>query len=70
MVISRVRALLPAGSFGRGVAVLAGGTAFGQALAIIASPILTRLYGPEDFGVLAVYTSIIGIAGEAIRQRS
>ena len=63
MAFSRLRSLIPAGDFGRGVAVLAGGTAFGQALTILASPVLTRLYGPADFGVLAVYTSIIGIAG-------
>jgi O-antigen/teichoic acid export membrane protein len=41
--------------------VLAGGTALGQAITVLASPILTRLYTPEDFGVLAVYSSILGI---------
>jgi len=49
------------GSFVRNVAVLAGGTALGQAITVLASPILTRLYTPEDFGVLAVYSSILGI---------
>lgn len=49
------------GSFARNVAVLAGGTALGQAITVLASPILTRLYAPEDFGVLAVYSSILGI---------
>ena len=61
--MSRLRSLIPVGNFGRGVAVLAGGTAFGQALTILASPVLTRLYGPADFGALAVYTSMLGIAG-------
>ena len=56
-----VRATLPRGRFARGVAVLAGGTALGQAITVLASPILTRLYAPEDFGVLAVYSSVLGI---------
>ena len=56
-----VRVTLPRGRLARSVAVLAGGTALGQAITVLASPILTRLYAPEDFGVLAVYSSILGI---------
>lgn len=59
--IARLKALLPRSSFARNVAVLAGGTAAGQAIVVLASPILTRLYKPEDFGVLAVYSSLLGI---------
>lgn len=55
--------LLPAGSFARNVGVLTGGTAFAQGLAVLALPVLTRLYSPEDFALLAVYVAIIGIAG-------
>lgn len=39
------------------------GTTIAQALAILAAPILTRLYGPVDYGVLALYSSILGIIG-------
>jgi len=53
---------LPAGSFARNVGVLTGGTAFAQGLAVLALPLLTRLYSPEDFSLLAVYVAIIGIA--------
>lgn len=56
-----LRATLPKGRFARSVTVLAGGTAVEQAIVVLASPILTRLYTPEDFGVLAVYTAILGI---------
>jgi len=56
-----VTPLLPRGQFARRVAVLAGGTALGQAVSVLASPVLTRLYAPADFGVLAVYASILGI---------
>jgi O-antigen/teichoic acid export membrane protein len=51
--------VFPKGGFARNVAVLAGGTALGQAVVVLASPILTRLYTPEDFGALAVYASIL-----------
>jgi O-antigen/teichoic acid export membrane protein len=38
---------------------LAGGTALGQGVIIVASPLLTRLYSPDDFGVLVVYVSLL-----------
>jgi O-antigen/teichoic acid export membrane protein len=37
------------------------GTATAQALPIAMSPILTRLYTPEDFGILALYAAIAAI---------
>lgn len=43
------------------VLVLAGGAAAGQAAVLLASPILTRLYAPEDLGLFAVYTSILSL---------
>ena len=52
---------LPAGGFARNVVTLMTGTTFAQALLILVAPILTRLYGPEDFGVSALYGSILGI---------
>jgi O-antigen/teichoic acid export membrane protein len=58
---NKVSLVLPKGQFARSVAVLAGGTALGQAITVLVSPILTRLYTPEDFGVLAIYSSILGI---------
>ena len=57
------RRLLPKNHFARSVGILAGGTAAGQAIIVAASPILTRLYTPEDFGVLAVYASLLSILG-------
>ncbi len=56
-----VKGMLPKGHFSRSVAVLAGGTTLSQALVVLAFPLLTRLYTPEDLGVLAVYTSILSI---------
>jgi len=56
-----LRERLPGGQFARHVAVLAGGTAIGQALTLAASPIVTRLYSPTDYGGLAVYGSILTV---------
>jgi len=58
-----IRALLPKNTFARGVGVLVGGTASAQILLVLAVPILTRLYTPEDFGLLAVYASLLAIIG-------
>lgn len=46
--------------FLRNVGVLTGGTAFAQALTVLALPVLTRLYSPEAFGLLSVYVALMG----------
>ena len=56
-----IRAQLPRHRLLRGVAVIAGGTALSQALGALAAPVLTRLYTPADFGVYAIYLSILGL---------
>lgn len=43
------------------VMLLTGGTAIAQILMIIALPFLTRIYTPEDYSVLAIYASILGV---------
>ena len=40
---------------------VAGGTAVSQGMLILASPVLTRMYSPADFGVLAVYLSLVSV---------
>jgi len=45
----------------RTLATLAGATALSQGLVIIASPILTRLYAPSDFGIYAGAVSLVSI---------
>lgn len=44
--------------FLKNVITLAGATSLGQIISISASFVLTRLYTPEDFGTLAIFTSI------------
>lgn len=55
--------LPPNGSFTRGVAILLGGTAGAQSLSVLAAPLLTRLYTPEDYGTLAVFTGLLALIG-------
>lgn len=61
----RLKNLLPRGSFLGNVSILTGGTVAAQGLSVLALPLLTRLYSPEDFALLAVYgavTSMITVA--------
>lgn len=53
---------LPHGGFARSVSILAGGTALAQVIAVTASPILTRIYKPSDFGALQVFISLMALA--------
>ena len=52
---------MPEGGFARRVGTLAGGTALAQIIPILATPVLTRLYSPADFGVLALYLSCAAV---------
>ncbi len=47
--------------FAKSVAMLAGGSVIAQGLAILTAPIVARLYAPEAFGLLAIYSSFVGI---------
>ena len=61
--------LLPRGSFARNASMLAGGTALSQALAVLAAPILTRLYPVADFGYFQVYLSLMAFGALAVTLR-
>lgn len=47
--------------FSQNVLTLITGTTIAQAIPIAISPILTRIYSPEDFGIFALYMSIASI---------
>lgn len=48
-------------SFLRNAALLAGGTAGSQLIALGTLPVVTRLYEPSEFGFLAIFVSVLGI---------
>jgi O-antigen/teichoic acid export membrane protein len=49
--------------------MLSGSLAAGQAVVLAASPVLTRLYGPEDFGLFAVFSALTGVLGVVMSLR-
>jgi len=49
----------------RSIGVLVGGTVVAHAITMLAMPITTRLFTPEDFSALAVFASLLGILSVA-----
>ena len=45
------------------------GTVLAQALGILVMPVVTRLFAPEAFGLLAIFTSMTGIVGVIVCLR-
>lgn len=43
------------------VIIIAGGTALAQIVTAVCAPIITRLYSPEDYGIVTVFSSILGL---------
>ena len=52
-------------TFIRAVAVLIGGSAIAHGITAVALPVLTRLYTPADFSVLAVFSGILSVVSVA-----
>lgn len=48
-------------NFIRHVTILSGASVVAQLINIVSMPIVSRLYSPNDFGVLALYSSIVGL---------
>lgn len=53
----------------RNVATLSVGSAIGQVLPILVSPILSRQYGVEDFAALGVFIAIVSLASNIVGGR-
>jgi len=52
--------------FAKNILLVASGTATAQVIVILLSPIITRIYGPEIYGVFGVFMSIVGILAPLI----
>jgi O-antigen/teichoic acid export membrane protein len=48
--------------FARNVAIVASGTAGAQAITMAFAPVITRIYGPEAFGLLGTFMAIVAVA--------
>ncbi len=57
-MVKKIKKYLTKNEFLKNSVIMISGTALAQLLPIALSPILTRLYSPEDFGVLAIFTSL------------
>ena len=58
-----------ASAFARNAAILASGTAVGHALTALAAPVLSRIYDPAQFGLLALFTAAVSILTDAASWR-
>jgi len=56
-----IEKIKPKSEFGKNVLTLMTGTVVAQAIPIAISPILTRIYSPEDFGLLALFLAILSL---------
>jgi O-antigen/teichoic acid export membrane protein len=55
--------------FARNTAVLATGTAVAQAIGIMVTPIMSRLFKPADYGLLALFAAVSAIIATIITLR-
>ena len=49
------------GGVARNLIVVGGATAVGQGALVLVSPVLSRLYDPEAFGLLSVYAAVLSV---------
>lgn len=64
-----IKRLKPKSEFSRNVLTLMTGTTIAQAIPIAITPILTRIYTPEEFGLLALFVAITVILGTIANAR-
>ena len=72
MMLSRLRSRLLGGDSGgvvRGMLTLAFGTGMARLIGIAAIPLLTRIYSPADYGVLAVYSALVAVMAPLLTLR-
>lgn len=60
-VLRMIRRPLFATRVGRRLALLASATAAGQLALLLAAPLVTRLYAPEDYGAFVALSGLIGV---------
>ena len=61
MILRKFIGQIKSSEFSKNVLVVIVGTGITQLIPILISPILTRIYSPEDFGIYSVYISITSI---------
>lgn len=64
-----MRKLFPQSGYARNIITLMTGTSIAQAIPIAISPVLTRLYSPEQFGLFALIMAIASIVAVVVTGR-
>ena len=60
---AEIGARVPAGTFLRNVTTLAGGVTVAYGVTVLASPVTSRLFDPQAFGMAALFTSAASVIG-------
>ncbi|MBB5281781.1 oligosaccharide flippase family protein [Pacificimonas flava] len=60
---------LRSSTLSRNILAVATGTAAGQAVAFAFSPLITRIYGPEIFGIQGVFLALVSILSPVVALR-
>jgi len=60
-IVGKLRQQLQSGSAFSSMSVLASGSLLAQFIVMLASPLLTRLYTPQEFGFLAIFSSMLNM---------
>jgi O-antigen/teichoic acid export membrane protein len=68
-MIKKIRTYINKSELTKNTLTLVTGTSIAQILPVVISPILTRIYSPSDFGVLALFISITMIFGTIANAR-
>ncbi len=55
--------------FLKNVLIITTGTALGQVVAMLSTPVITRMYSPEDFGVFTTFSAILVVIGSISNLR-
>ncbi|BCB05665.1 lipopolysaccharide biosynthesis protein [Bacillus sp. KH172YL63] len=58
-LIQQLKSLMMKGNFFGNVSILVSGTALSLGVIVLTTPLLTRLYTPEEFGGYSIYVSIL-----------
>ncbi len=64
-----IKSFLKKNGLAKNIGILAGGTAIAQLITFLATIYLTRVYLPEDFGLLSLLTSMVSLLAPVSSMR-
>ena len=64
-----LKKLVPKSEFSKNILTILTGSSIAQLIPLLVSPLLTRIYSPEDFGIFALYLSVLMIISSVATGR-